>query len=197
VEVNGCTEEERRIDVKERYGLLLAAVAVIGLVFLVVAPFVQAGGWPTWNRLEGAWLRAQEGGANSLIVYSPKGLLAKKAAFRASFINPTPDVVPPGTSVTDYVGEAVMTGPSTIEATAYAYIMAPNPAGGRDVVALIIVGTSTATFVNEDLIEGFLSGAVYLGSQDGDGDLIPDPGEVPFMQTPPEAFTDKRTPMVP
>ena len=90
-----------------------------------------------------------------------------------------------------------MTGPSTYKATAYSYIMAPNPAGGRDVVAFIIVGTATAIFVNDNLVEGTVAGAVYLGSQDRDGDLIPDPKEEPIMEVPPDDFTDRRIPMVP
>ena len=91
-----------------------------------------------------------------------------------------------------------MTGHSTYEATAYAYVMVPNPdpEGSRDVVAFIFVATASGTFVNEDLIEGTYVGGLYLASQDTNGDLIPDV-EPPMISIPPGNFVDKRTPMVP
>ena len=97
-------------------------------------------------------------------------------------------------------------GLSLHEATAYAYIMLPNPdpEGSRDVVAFIFVATASGTFVNENLVEGSYAGGLYLGpgnplgfpSQDIDGDLIPDV-EPPAIPLPPGTFVDKRTPMVP
>ena len=86
--------------------------------------------------------------------------------------------------------------------------MAPQPFPARDQVAAIIVGTATATIVNEDLVEGTQQGEIYFGpgnalgipNQDLDSDLIPDEGQTPL---PPfdapivNTFTDKRTPVVP
>jgi len=183
----------------ERKGFVLAALVTVGLILFVAAPYVQAEGY----RLDGAWLRSTFDAAtgepqhNAIIVLTPKNPSARAAAARGSFLNPDPDLIPPGGYVTDFIGELVMTGPSTYEATAYAYVMVPNP-GGRDLVSLIIIGIASGTFSNENLITGTQSGSIYLGVQDTNGDLIPDYDIEGFPLPIPEAtFIDKRTPMVP
>ena len=191
----------------ERRGFVLAALVVVCPILFVAAPYAQAGGWQPWSRLEGTWLRTSldENGdpaARSIYVMSPKGPFAREAAVRLTFINPNPLVVQglggPNGYVTDAIGEAVMTGPSTFKATAYTYIMAPQDFPLRAKVVAILVGTTTSRFVNEDLIEGEGTGLLYPASADADGDLIPDPGSVPYPLPPViEVFTDKRTPMVP
>jgi len=176
---------------------------MVGFIFFVATPYVLAGGWEPWNRLDGAWLRSTadavtgEPQVSSIIVLTPKGPFAREAAFRGTFLNPTYGLIPPGGYITDFVGEMVMTGPSTYEATAYAYIMEPVE-GDRAKVSLIIVGTASGTFSTKDLITGSQAGSVYLGAQDTNGDLIPDL-ELDGLPLPiPEStFTDKRTPMVP
>jgi hypothetical protein len=95
--------------------LVLAALATIGLIFLVVSPCVQADmakGSFVWYRLDGTWLRnsvVEEEAGNpprSMIVITPKNLLGTKAAFRGSFIDPQ-TFLPTGTPefITDFVGE--------------------------------------------------------------------------------------------
>jgi len=206
----------------ERKYFVLAALVTVGMIFFVATPFVQAGGWQKWNRLEGSSLRSivdpETGLAgnspHSLIVLAPKGPFARRAALRGNFIDVDPTIIPPGGSVTDFIGEVVMTGPSTYKATAYAYIMVPDPtstpqAPKRDLVFAIIVGMSEGEFLDQDLVEGTQVASVYFGpgapaiglpvpNQDEDGDLIPDPGQPPLGGTiGPDVYVDKRTPMVP
>ena len=196
-----------------RKSLIPAGLVTACLILFVIAPCVQADRGNPWHRLEGSWLRTTtdpsglDAGVKSIIVLTPKNLLANQAAFRGSFINPDPEEVPPGGYVTDFVGEAVLTGPSTYEATGYAYIMMPNPFGGRDLVFAIVVGVVSCTFVDNDTVEGVQTGSIYLGiggalaglgdNQDPDGDLIPDFSLEPHDTIDPTPFVDKRTPMAP
>ena len=183
------------------------ALVAAGLILFVAAPCVQADGWEPWSRLEGAWLRTtidtlddgtEVQGVSGIYTISPKGPFAREAAVRLTFLNPDQTLVaflaPGGGYVTDAVGEAVLTGPNTIEATAYAYIMANQPFPARAAVAGILVGVSQGT-INGDVIEGIQIGYVYLASQDTDGDLIPDTGDPIVTITQP--LTDRRAPMVP
>jgi hypothetical protein len=128
-----------------------------------------------------------------MIVITPKDVIGRRAAFRGTLLNP--DYNTDGT-VTDCIGEAVMTGPSTYEATAYAYVMVPNPDGSRDVVSVIIVTTEEGMFANENYVEGNYYENIYLASQDTNRDLIPDV-EPPLLMFGPQPFVQMRTPMVP
>jgi hypothetical protein len=206
-------ERTKENKTMERKGFVVAALVTVCLILFVGAPYVEGGSWQPWNRLDGAWLRTTtdpaslDAGVKSIIVLTPRGPFAREAAFRGSFINPDPATIPPGGFATDFVGEAVMTGPSTYEATGYSYIMMPNPSGGRDLVFAILVGVTSGTFVNNDKVEGVQSGSIYLGiggslaglgdNQDVDGDLIPDEGLVPWKTIGSVPLVDRRTPMVP
>jgi len=197
----------------ERKGLALAACVTVGLMLFIATPYAQAGGALFWNRLDGgSWLRTTfdpdtgEPGISMVFVLIPKNFLGKQAAVQGSFLNPDPGSLFGG-HFTDWLGEVVMTGRSTYKATAYTYLMVPNPEpDGRDLVAFILVANAIGEFVNQDLAEGTQTGGLYLGpgnpfglpSQDTDGDLIPDL-EVPGfpIPIPTTHFVDKRTPIMP
>jgi hypothetical protein len=182
--------------------LTLVTLATVGLIFIVASPQVQAGGWEKWYRLEGSWIRTIPGTTiASTVTYSPMDLLGRKALLRLEGLSVDMNLhVIPGLDcddsgglclcpktyrLTDFVGEAVKTGPSTQRGTAVSYgIRLPEDGEIRDQVECIWVGTGESEFTGPNSITGVDYISVYRVEQDKDGDLLPDPDETPMLCVP-------------
>jgi len=94
-----------------------------------------------------------------------------------------------------WVSQTVRTGPDTFATTMLEY-GTKSREHVPDELATIGISTSTWRLTGPDTKEGQATYAVYLASQDADGDGFPDEGEEPVSCTP-FAFTGRRLQVMP
>ena len=188
---------------------VLAALATMIGAFLVFGPMQgdQAyGGGAQGNAIKagGAWLVVnQELGIRGLQTVSPIDPSGKRAVHHQQTISADPTVgglCPRAYFLSDVIGEAIMTGPSTAEATAVGYAMRkPVLPEIRDQIECIWVLTSTSD-VTKDTQEVAVNIAIYPTwipgyIPDSDGDMLPDEGVEPYVCLP-FVFQATRVPMM-
>lgn len=94
-----------------------------------------------------------------------------------------------------WVSQTVRTGPDTFATTMLTY-GTKNIENAPDELVTIGISTSTWRLTGPDTKEGQATYAVYLASQDADGDGFPDEGEEPISCTP-FTFTGRRLRVMP
>jgi hypothetical protein len=185
--------------------LIWAFAAFAGMLF-AVAPNVQgdAGGRV---RLDGAWLVTSPAGIRGVETITALDPSGKSAAVRLNMLSADATGLgccPDAEYLSVAIGEAVMTGPSTFEATLMNYSMRaateleckpdpPTPPDCRDQVVCIWVVNVSGT-VTEDTQDTLATLTIYP-STDVDGDMLPDENDVPCLECLPMPFMAKRVPM--
>jgi len=182
---------------------VLTALATMVGAFLVFGPMQgdQAFGGGEAITFGGSWLMAAPTlGVKMLETLVPMDHFNKRFVVQAQ--NLTPNYTFNGLFPADYLsqfnGEAVKIGPSTLEATMIAYSIKKATLVAqdfRDTIVLIWVLHATSKFT-EDIQVFTGDAAVYLASADADGDLIPDEGAVPIVCIGPLEGTATRVPMM-
>jgi hypothetical protein len=184
---------------------LLAAIAIVAGAFLALGPLGDQayGGAEKGEAIKagGAWLLVnQQYGIRGVQTVSPIDPSGKRAVsyFQTISADPTAGgLCPSAYFLSDSVGEAVMTGPTTAKATAVAYAMRKETP--RDQIECIWVLYSTSDFTkNTQVISVDI--AIYPTwipgyNPDADGDMLPDEGVAPFVCLPFE-FQATRVPMM-
>jgi hypothetical protein len=114
---------------------------------------------------------------------------------RIQWVNAVPENMG-AESLTDFVGQYVRTGKNSYAYFAIGYFTGTVDDHPNQVVAIIVMTGRNGWFVDENTWEykdGTL--AIYLPSQDADGDGLPDAGQEPVMAIP-YAGSAKRFPLV-
>lgn len=183
--------------------LIFAVVASAGMLFSVTSD-VESGGQGR-HRLDGAWLVSNPDvgirGLETVTSIDPSGL---RFSVRLTTLSGDPTVgglCPAADYLSAGVGEAVMTGPSTADATIMAYAMRVE--FPRDQIECIWVLSGTTQFT-EDTQDALVNFAIYptwlppevYPNPDANDDLIPDEGVSPYVCLP-IPFQAKRVPMMP
>ncbi len=138
------------------------------------------------NKLEGAWIARLTSISTTpdtplaqwTYIWSPDPS-GRRAALRGSVdVNFGP--VAAGSSPTQLIGEAVMTGPDTAAINAMWYgIQKHNDVPSPEEITYIGTVAATIRFIAPDKMAATDHFKIYLPSADADGDGIPDPGSVP------------------
>ena len=198
---------------------LLAASAVVCMMFLVSSPYIQndeAEGWRRWMRLEGAWILTVPGTPISMseTVY-PMDVFGRRAVVRTDPVVSDMNLhvlpgmcdeglclCPESYRLTTGFGEAKMIAPQTALATIVQYGMRLptedecNAGNCRDQVECIWVTSGKSEFTDSDTQTGSATIAVFSADADQDGDFLPDEGVEPLvcLQFP---MIGERLPMLP
>jgi hypothetical protein len=209
-ESNPITKKEKTMISKKT--AVMAALAITTWAFLAFGPLGDQayGGGENGKAIKagGAWLVVnQELGIRGLQTVSPIDPSGKRAVHRQQTISADPTVgglCPRAYLLSDVIGEAIITGPSTAEATAVGYAMRkPVLPEIRDQIECIWVLTSTSD-MTKDTQEIAVNIAVYptwgvygtYPNPDVDGDMLPDEGVEPYVCLP-FVFQATRVPMLP
>ena len=152
------------------------------------------------NQLEGSWV-GKVPGTPIMWIYTVSPAPSGRSAGIAGSIP-----VPIGPSVvgglfpdleyySPMVGQAVMTGPDTLQFTVVWYGM-KNAAPFNQVV-LIGVNSGEGRFIEPGKLASTNHLAFYYPSADADHDGLPDPGQAPALCLPPTVSLETRVPIVP
>jgi hypothetical protein len=213
-------EREEKTMMSKRTVVLIAFATVAGAL-LALGPHMQ-GDWAYGGgqaiKLEGAWIITVPDTPISLLeTVIPIGPSGRRAVIKMDpvvtdvKIHLTPGecddpggfcLCPNAYRMTPTIGEAVMTGSRTAEATGIAYAMRPpteeecDVGNCRDQVECIWVTQGLVEFLDPNTQEGTLNLAIFGADADQDGDLLPDEGAEPLlcMEMP---GVIKRLPMLP
>jgi len=183
---------------------LLATIATIAGAILIFGPLSdQASGGGEAVKLEGSWVMVGPTiGMRNLETFipNPSGRTAAVYGQAISADATAGGLCPNADYLSSSIGEVVLTGPSSVEATTVIYSM--NKVAPRDQIECIWVANASAEFT-ADTQEGIINFSIYptwgfpgYPNPDADGDLLPDPGAEPILclQVP---FEAKRVPMIP
>ncbi len=171
--------------------LVLTSVTALGAALLVLTQTASSKITQTANKLEGAWVSKVPGTPMQWTTVFTPDTSGRRASITGALQVRIPlDLLFPGLPPAvdgsyDFVGEAVMTGPDTANATLLGYAfkkVAPSaeyPYGEQ--VLWIWVGSGEMKFAASGRIETTGSMAIYLPEADADGDALPDPGQTPLI----------------
>ena len=180
--------------------LIWAFAAFAGMLF-AVAPNVQ-GDRGGRVRLDGAWLVTSPAGIRGVETITALDPSGRRSAVRLNMLSADAaglGCCPDAEYLSVAIGEAVMTGPSTFEATLMNYSMRAatetecDAGDCRDQVVCIWVVNVSGT-VTEDTQDTWATLTIYQ-STDEDGDMLPDDEDVPCLECVPIPFFAKRVPM--
>jgi hypothetical protein len=182
--------------------LIWAFAAFAGMLFSVT-PNVQ-GGDNGRVRYDGAWLVTGPPGIRFLETITSLDPSGRRVAVQLVplSVDATGIICCPGAEYLSLaIGEGVMTGPRTLEASLMAYSMRSptqeewDEGERRDQVVCIWEISASSTFT-EDTQDG-LGILKIIPSTDADGDMLPDEGDEPcLIGCLPLALTAKRVPVV-
>ncbi len=171
--------------------LVLTSVTALGAALLVLTQTASSNSTQIANKLEGAWISKVPGTAVQFTtVFTPDASGARASIIGALQVRIPVDLMFPGLPPAvdgsyDFVGEVVMTGPDTANATLLGYAfkkVAPSaeyPFGEQ--VLWIWVGSGEIKFAASGRTETTGSMAIYLPEADANGDGLPDPGQTPLI----------------
>jgi hypothetical protein len=195
---------------------LMGGFAIVAGAFLVLGPYVWADDDNGRIRFDGGWLiSSPEIGIRGLETISSIDPAGRTASVQVNMLSGDPTaygLCPMAYYISAGLGEAVRTGPSTVDATIMTYAMRPptqaecDAENCRDQIECIWVmsGSSTFTRDTQDAVINFAIYPTWMAEvppffyphPDTDDDLIPDEGVDPFLCLP-IAFQAKRVPVMP
>ncbi len=160
--------------------ILGATLATAAAALLVITQTAGTTASPQSTKLEGAWIYTVPGTPVLATMHMSPDASGLRAAISGQLVVPIPatQAFPDNEFVSDFVGEAVMTGPYTAEMTIIGY-------GSKEVVptlqspfdralVLIWVGSGTMKFTASGKIEGVQHLAYYRPEADTNGDGFPE-----------------------
>ena len=174
------------------------ALAALGAVVGTVVILTQAAWSGLQNqplKLEGSWVAMDQIG-EWMYSFSPSDPGGREAAFQGTIhvVDPTlGGLIPDAQYVTGFIGHAVVTGPEEAVFTTLQYVM--KQAGPVPEKVAIIIGSGTAKQIAPNRVEANHRLALYLPSQDADGDGLPDMGQEPLICVP-HTSMDTRLPLL-
>ena len=174
--------------------IILTCMTVIGAALLVLTQTAGSNQNQQSNKLEGAWICKVPGTPMRWTLVMSPDPSGRRATINGSiqvhvpFDLMYPGVVPGGIYPSDYVGEAVMTGPYTAKVTCVGYAMKnvlPSAAYPfYEQVAWMYVVSGELKFTAPGKFQIQSPFALYLPSADADGDGLPDAGQTPIVSMP-------------
>jgi len=172
------------------------AIAALGVAFGTVLVLTQAAwsdGHHQMLKLEGSWIGRVPGAAETwAYVLAPCDPTGKRASLSASTVNidGTWGGMFPGAYFSAIVGDVVRTGWDTARVKSVFYGVTNGPAGLE--IVYIDVETDTVKQTGPGKLETTHTHAVYLPTQDTDGDGLPEPGQTPVLVYGPYTSIDTR-----
>lgn len=192
---------------RKRISLFLAVVGLAALLlpvaFMTIGSVAAA---PVDCRIEGAWISSFSGGpwSTPLIMQetiTPQDPAGNKLTYVMRLVNPDVTFAMPEYVYVDYmtelIGEAVRTGPSTYDFSLIGYGVNIRE-GDRNEIQYIWTVTGAMECVDGEHKTDDVHVAVYDGAQDADSDGYPDEAEEPIFCTGPFTFgAGQRVPLMP
>jgi hypothetical protein len=185
--------------------LIAVTFATAATALLVITQAAWTGPNSEANKLEGAWIaKAVTGPVQASYVITPSDPSGQRATLSGLIQVRIPiEVLLPGvfgeSEISgDFVGEAVMTGPSTASYTVVGYgrkrLNPPTPF--KEKVVLIWVDSGQIQFTESGKLQVTHCVAYYHPNADADGDGLPDPGQTPVVCLPATTL-DTRVGLIP
>jgi len=160
--------------------ILAATFAVVGAALLVITQTAGTTADKQENKLEGAWIYTIPGTPVLATMHMSPDASGRRAAISGQLVVPIPatQAFPDQEFTSDFVGEAVMTGPDTSELTIIGYgtkKVVPTLQSPFDrQIVLIWVDSGTMKFTASGKIEGVQHLAYYRPEADTNGDGLPE-----------------------
>ncbi len=176
------------------------ALAILGVAAGVILVITQTA-WSDRNhqplKLEGAWIGKAPGTPLTwTYTLAPSDSSGRRATLAGGFVTGDPTLFglfPDAETTTHFAGDCVVTGQDTGSYTVLHYGK-KNGASGPEIVYIVMdAGTITQTAPGK--LEVMHTVAVYLPTQDQDGDGLPDAGQTPQYCLPIPSL-DTRLPIV-
>jgi hypothetical protein len=184
--------------------IVLISIATTSAALLIFTQGAWSGPKAQANKLEGAWIaKSTTSPVQASYVVTPSDPSGRSATISGSLQVRIPiAVVSPEfadvESSSDFVGEAVMTGPSTANYTIVGYglkkLVPPTPF--QEQVVLIWVDSGQMEFTGPGKAQLTHSVAYYEPSADANGDGLPDPDQSPVYCIPATTL-DTRVGLIP
>ena len=196
---------KRKVDIMKRLAgrFFKSRITQGGLLVAVVAVAAATIGWTATKsqayKLEGSWIGKVPGTPIMWIYTCSPDPSGRSTAMGGSIPVPIgPSVVgglfPDLEYYSTMVGQAVMTGPDTLQFTAVWYGM-KNAAPFNQVV-LIGVNSGQGRFIEPGKMMNTNHLAFYYPIADADHDGLPDPGQAPALCLPPTVSLETRVPIM-